>query len=384
MPFMLSAAAEARAPAPTIFQCALDRGVLLKALTHAQGVVERRNTVPILANILLTATASGLSLTATDMDLDCVERLDALAPAEGAATLPVHMLYDIVRKLPDGAAVTITAADGRASLSAGRSQFSLHCLPVEDFPIISQEQYPHTFTLPSAELRGLFDRTRFAMSTEETRYFLNGLYLHARDGQLVVVATDGHRLAKASAPLPEGAAEIPGVIVPRKTVTEVVKLLDEADEQVTIGLSPTKICFRLGTLNLTSKLIDGTYPDYSKVIPTRNDKNLIVNTSALSSAVDRVATVSSEKTRAVKLHVRRDGITVAASSQDASQGTDEVEATFTGEPLAIGFNARYLMDVFSQISSTDCTFQVADAASPTIVVNTDDDSALYVLMPMRI
>ena len=383
----MSAGAEARAlnMNTAAFSCTLDRTTLVKALTHAQGVVERRNTVPILANVLLTATPSGLNLTATDMDIDCVEQLDTTTPAEGAATLPVHMLYDIVRKLADGASVSITAEGGRATLTAGRSHFSLHCLPVADFPIISQEHYPHTFTLAAADLRRLFDRTRFAMSTEETRYFLNGLYLHAVDGTtLMVVATDGHRLAKAGMPLPAGAADIPGVIIPRKTVSELRKLLDEADEQITIGLSPTKICFRLGTLQLTSKLIDGTYPDYNKVIPTRNDQRLIASTTALASAVDRVATVATEKTRAVKLHVRRDGITIAASSQDSSQGTDEDEATYTGEPLDIGFNARYLMDVFGQISSPECQFAIADAASPTIITTTDDPSALYVLMPMRI
>lgn len=367
------------------FSCTLERSALLKALAHLQGVVERRNTVPILSNVLLRATAQGeLTLTATDMDLNCVEQLECLAPASGSTTLPVHILHDIVRKLPDGATIAIETDGGRATLKAGRSQFTLSCLPAEDFPVFAQETYPHTFTLATNTLIRLIDRTRFAMSTEETRYFLNGLYLHTRDQNLVVVATDGHRLAKAETPVPAGAESIPGVIVPRKTVNEVRKLLDEADEMVTVGLSANRICFRLGVVELTSKLIDGTYPDYARVIPKGNDKILLVDTAAFAAAVDRVATVSSEKTRAVKLHIRNDGVTVAASSADASQGVEEIEASFTGDKLEIGFNARYLMDVCGQISSAECQLTLADAAAPAIVVNRDDDTALYVLMPMRI
>ena len=289
----------------------IERAALLRSLGHVQSVVERRNTIPILSNVLLRANDGELSLAATDMDLEIVETVPATVSRPGGTTAPAHTLYDIVRKLPDGSQVELDmGGDGTIlTLRAGRSQFKLSCLPVEDFPQLSGGDLAHRFDLAASDLRALVDRTRFAISTEETRYYLNGIYLHAAKAKaggaelpvLRAVATDGHRLARVEMPLPDGAANIPGVIVPRKTVTEIRKLIDEAADRIELSLSDNKIRFAFDSVVVTSKLIDGTFPDYERVIPVGNDKVMEVDAKLFAAAVDRVATISTEKSRAVKL-----------------------------------------------------------------------------------
>ena len=246
----------------------------------------------------------------------------------------------------------------------------------------------HEFSLSMAEIRALIDKTRFAISTEETRYYLNGIYLHAaeRDGGAVLraVATDGHRLARVECPLPDSAAGMPGVIVPRKTVTELRKLIDETTDDIAVGLSETKIRFSFDNAVLTSKLIDGTFPDYQRVIPEGNDKKMEINAKVFADAVDRVSAISSEKSRAVKLNLTNDNLTLSASSPDDGNATEEVEASYQGEELEIGFNAAYLLDITRQIEGSNARLLLADAASPTILSEVDDASTLYVLMPMRV
>ena len=367
----------------------IERAALLKALTHVQSVVERRNTIPILSNVMLTAQKGWLGLAATDMDLTIVEQADATASRTGSTTAPAHTLYEIVRKLPDGAQVEIeTGTDSSLTLRAGRSRFTLQCLPVGDFPQMNDGDLPHKFQIPSSDLKTVIDRTRFAISTEETRYYLNGIYVHAAKAEgvdvLRGVATDGHRLARVELPLPAGANEMPGVIVPRKAVNELRKLIDEADSPVEVELSETKIRFSLGKVTLTSKLIDGTFPDYERVIPSGNDKMLEVPCAEFSAAVDRVATISTEKSRAIKLTLGKNALTLSATSPDAGSATEEIEVGYGGSPIEIGFNSRYLLDITQQISGTDARFLMADSGSPTIVRDAADESALYVLMPMRV
>jgi DNA polymerase-3 subunit beta len=368
----------------------IERAALLKSLGHVQSVVERRNTIPILSNVKMEVGNGGLSLNATDMDLEIAERVAAEANEPGAVTAPAHTLYEIVRKLPEGAQVEFaTNGDGgQITLKAGRSRFTLSCLPIEDFPVMDEGELPHAFSLSAADLRVLIDRTRFAISTEETRYYLNGIYIHAaqRDGTDVLraVATDGHRLASVEVPLPKGAEAMPGVIVPRKTVAELRKLIDETDEDVTLSLSETKIRFSFGDAVLTSKLIDGTFPDYERVIPTGNDKNMEVERKAFADAVDRVSAISTEKSRAVKLSLGKGTLVLSASSPDAGSATEELEVAYDGDDLEIGFNSRYLLDITQQIEGDRAHFVLADAASPTIVREAGDSSALYVLMPMRV
>jgi DNA polymerase III subunit beta len=371
----------------------IERAALLRSLNHVQSVVERRNTIPILSNVQLQVADGRLGLTATDMDLAIVETVDAAIETDGSTTAPAHTLYDIVRKLPDGAQVELDAGgdSGQVMLRAGRSRFTLQSLPTSDFPQMTSGDLPHRFKLKAASLRALIDRTRFAISTEETRYYLNGIYLHmvaeSEDGGgevLRAVATDGHRLARVELPLPDGAAGIPGVIVPRKTVNELRKLIDETEEDIEVGLSDAKIRFAFDDVELTSKLIDGTFPDYDRVIPTGNDKSLDVDCQYFAAAVDRVATISTEKSRAVKLSVENGIVTLSASSPDSGTATEEIEVEYQQDAIEIGFNARYLLDITQQIEGETARFSMADAASPTVIRDGDDKSALYVLMPMRV
>jgi DNA polymerase-3 subunit beta len=368
----------------------IERARLLPSLAHIQSVVERRNTIPILSNVLLKAADGALALSATDMDLEIIESVPADITRPGATTAPAHTLYDIVRKLPDDSHIEFETnpENGSLSVRAGRSNFRLGCLPTEDFPQMAGTTMPISFTLGAADLRTLIDRARFAISTEETRYYLNGIYLHAaKAGDVPVlraVATDGHRLARVEMPLPVGAAEMPGVIVPRKTVAEVRKLLEDVTNPIAISLSDTKLRFAFDSVVLTSKLIDGTFPDYERVIPAGNDKVLEVNPRQFASAVDRVATIATEKTRAVKLSIDRGALTVSASSPESGSANEELEVRYDATPLEIGFNSRYLLDITQQIEGDGCRLTIADAASPTIIRDTSDASALYVLMPMRV
>ena len=338
----------------------IERAALLRSLAHVQSVVERRNTIPILSNVLLEAAEGRLSLTATDMDLTIVEEVKAEAGKTGATTAPAHTLYDIVRKLPDGAEVelTISGDGGQLTIKSGRSNFTLATLPKEDFPAAGASDLPQSFQLQAEEAKNLIDRTRFAISTEETRYYLNGIYLHAKDSDgvkvLRAVATDGHRLARFEMPLPSGAEGIPGVIIPRKTINEL------------------------------RKLIDGTFPDYERVIPSGNDKVVEVDCKTFAQAVDRVSTISSEKSRAVKLAVGSGVLTLTATSPENGSAEEDLAVSYDGSEIEIGFNSKYLLDIAQQIEGDGAQFIMADAASPTIVRDVSDASALYVLMPMRV
>ena len=366
----------------------IERSAFLKALNHVQSVVERRNTIPILSNVLVQAKGDAVKLTATDLDIEIIETVAAEVAQEGAVTVAAHMLYDIVRKLPDGAQLELDQGPdtGRASIKTGRSRFALQALPPEDFPDLNTGELANRFTLSAADLKGLVEKTRFAISTEETRYYLNGIYLHevAADKLLRAVATDGHRLARAQVPLPQGAKGMPGIIVPRKTVLELVKLIESDEGEVEIALSASKIRFSFNGLTLTSKLIDGTFPDYERVIPRNNDKTLDVDTKLFSSAVDRVSTISFEKGRAVKLNIGDGRVVLTVNNPDSGSAEEEIAAAYESDPVDIGFNSRYLLDIASQIKSDTARFQLADAGSPTIVLDPSDDQALYVLMPMRV
>jgi len=355
-----------------------------------QSVVERRNTIPILSNVKLDARDGALGLNATDMDLDIVEKVDAQVGQPGATTAPAHTFFEIVRKLPEGAQVEVSydPEGAQMTLRSGRSRFSLSCLPVEDFPAMAGGDYAHTFAIAAADLRALIDRTKFAISTEETRYYLNGIYLHATQSDgvdvLRAVATDGHRLARVEIPLPQGAAGMPGVIVPRKTVLELRKLIEETGMDVTISLSESKIRFAFDEAVLTSKLIDGTFPDYERVIQADNDKIMEVVKKEFADAVDRVSAISTEKSRAIKVAVDKGTVTLSASSPEAGSAEEEVGAHYDSSPLEIGFNSRYLLEIMGQIEGDAARFAMADAASPTVIRETADGSAIYVLMPMRV
>jgi len=368
----------------------IERATLLKGLSHVQSVVERRNTIPILSNVLIEATAEGvLRLMATDLDLQINESVPAAVDQPGATTVSAHTLFDIARKLPEGAQVSLSAADGRMTIVAGRARFSLGTLPRDDFPVIAEGELPTQFEMPAEALKQIIDKTRFAISTEETRYYLNGIFLHVADADgaqpvLKAAATDGHRLARVTMPRPEGADGMPDVIVPRKCVAELRKLLDEVDGSVGVSLSATKIRFDLGQAILTSKLIDGTFPDYSRVIPTGNDKILKIDPRSLMEGVDRVSTIATEKTRAVKVGLDRDKVILSVTSPENGTAAEEVPGEYVSAPFEIGFNSRYLLDILGQIDGDMVEVHLADAAAPTLIRENDKAPALYVLMPMRV
>ena len=365
----------------------IERATLLKGLGHVHSVVERRNTIPILSNVLIEAGEDGIRLMATDLDLQINETVEANVTESGSTTVPAHTFFDIVRKLHEGSQVELIAAEGRMQVNAGRARFTLATLPRDDFPVIAEGELPTRFELPAGTLRQIIDKTRFAISTEETRYYLNGIYLHVSDEAqpvLKAAATDGHRLARVTVPRPEGAQGMPGVIIPRKCVGELRKLLDEVDGTVQISLSDSKIRFGLGNAVLTSKLIDGTFPDYSRVIPTANDKLLKLDPRAFEEGVDRVSTIASERTRAVKMALDRDRVTLSVTSPENGTAAEEVPADYGNEGFEIGFIAKYLMDILNQIEGDLVEVHLADAAAPTLLRENDKAPALYVLMPMRV
>jgi DNA polymerase III subunit beta len=371
----------------------IERAKLLRCLSHVQSVVERRNTIPILSNVLIEASADGLvKIMATDLDLQVIESLDAASvDSAGAITVSAHLLFDIARKLPDGSQVSLETADNRMVVKAGRSRFQLPTLPRDDFPVIVEGDLPTSFGIPAAILAELIDRTRFAISTEETRYYLNGIFLHVADDDkpvLKAAATDGHRLARFTIDRPAGAEGMPDVIVPRKAVGELRKLLEESlDGMVQVDLSPSKIRFTLGGAGgvvLTSKLIDGTFPDYSRVIPTGNDKLLKLDPKSFYAGVDRVATIATEKTRAVKMSLEQDKVTLSVTSPDNGNAAEEIAADYRSDAMEIGFNAGYLKDILAQIDSDTVELHLADAGAPTLIRKDEKSPALYVLMPMRV
>jgi DNA polymerase-3 subunit beta len=366
----------------------IERATLLKGLSHVQSVVERRNTIPILSNVLIEATAEGgLKLMATDLDLQINETIAAAVDQPGATTVSAHTLFDIARKLPEGSQVSLAAAEGKMTIMAGRAKFQLGTLPRDDFPVIAEGELPVSFELPAETLKQIIDQTRFAISTEETRYYLNGIFWHVSDDPqpvLKAAATDGHRLARITLPRPDGAESMPDVIIPRKCIAELRKLLEEIDGSVGVSLSPTKIRFDLGQALLTSKLIDGTFPDYSRVIPTGNDKILKIDPRSFEEGVDRVSTIATEKTRAVKMALDRDKITLSVTSPENGTAAEEVPGDYTSLGFEIGFNSRYLLDILGQLDGDTIEVHLADAAAPTLIRENDKSPALYVLMPMRV
>jgi DNA polymerase III subunit beta len=376
----------------------IDRGELLRGLGHVTSVVEKRTTIPILSNVLLRTSQGGLELRATDLEREVVEETRADVSQPGAATVAAHTLYDIARKLPDGAQVELRRDNEkeRLVLASGQSRFSLQTLAPEDFPDLSPGEFSHSFDVGASDLKRLIEKTRFAMSMEETRYYLNGIYVHTATTQggqqtLRAVATDGHRLAQAELPLPAGADGMPGIILPRKTVHELHRLIESSETTVGVDISVSKARFRIGTdkeigrVTLTTKLIDGTFPDYARVIPKGNDRSLKVRNTEFIAAVDRVSTIASDRGRPVKLNI--DGGTLVLTVNNPEGGgsaTEQLGADYGSEPLEIGFNARYLLDIANQIESETAQFLLADAGSPTVVKDQSDEGALYVLMPMRV
>ena len=373
----------------------IERAALLKALGHVQSVVERRNTIPILSNVLLSASSGHVAFSATDLDMEIADASPAQVDATGQITAPAHTLYEIVRKLPEGADVSLsyTGEDPRLQVQAGRSRFNLPVLPAGDFPVMSSEGLNESIAIDTNDLTRLIDKTRFAISTEETRYYLNGLYLHAvvenGEQKLRAVATDGRRLALAEMPAPDGFSGAPGVIIPRKTINEARRLMDDAGETIVLAVSQQKVRFGFDHAAMTSKVIDGSFPPYERVIPRENRRVLTLDNALFAAAVDRVATISTEQSRGVRLSIESGRMTLTVRNMDAGQAVEELEVDYDGDPFEISFNARYILDVTGQIGGEIAEFRFAEHAGgapsmdPTLVLDPTDAGVQYVLMPLR-
>ncbi len=367
----------------------LERNHLLKSLSHVHRVVERRNTYPILANVLLEANDDGLQLRATDLDIEVTETVPAMVTTKGSTSVPAHTLFEIVRKLSDGAEVHLEIqGDDQMRITSGRSRFFLACLSPDGFPDLKSGEFSNSFNMPASDLAGLIARTQFAISTEETRYYLNGIYFHGIEGEaslLRAVATDGHRLARADVAAPEGATSIPGIIVPRKTVNEMQKLLDGVEGDIQVEISETKIRLVVGPVVLLSKLIEGTFPDYERVLPKNNDKEMVIDRANFTAAVDRVSTIASERGgKVVKLVANEGMLELTVTNPDHGNASEEVPISFEHDQFEIGFNAKYLLDILAQIGSENATFLFGDSGSPTLVSDENDEASVYLIMPMRV
>lgn len=375
-------------------QLNIQKSVLFKALNHIQGVVEKRNTIPILSNVLLTAHDGKLALTATDLDIEIVETVEAETMSNGSVTVPAHTFYEIVRKLPDTIPVHLHfhSDNDRIEVKAGKSNFTLPCLPKDDFPLMTTGDTGTDFKMSTADLKLILDKNKFAISQEETRYYLGGIYFHhvPQDetpngvGQICGVATDGHRLSKIALIAPSNSENIPDVIIPRKTVYELRKLLDDVDNDIEINVTETKIRFFTNSIQLTSKLIDGTFPNYKSVIPAKNDKIVKTNTKDFINAVDRVATVSLDKVKIVKLTITSGKAVFNVESAELGSALEEVDVDYEGTEITTGFNARYLLDILTQIDTATTFIKFGENNAPIVITDDDSDTGLFVLMPMRI
>ena len=357
---------------------------LLRPLSHIYSIVEKRNTIPILSNTVIEALDGHIAFTATDMEIDIVEKIQSNIISNGKLTVSAHTLYDIVRKLPDGSEIIVSANENNLILSCGKSEFMLPTLPFDDYPIMTDISGGKSFSISSVDLQNLIDNTRFAISLEETRYYLNGIFLHQNDNLLRAVATDGHRLAQAEINLPTGAEGMPSIIIPRKTVGELRKLLDDTEADIPITVSSNKIKFSINNCTLTSKLIDGSFPDYQRVIPKGNTKNLVIPTKDFKEAVDRVSTISIEKSRAVKLSLSKNNLILKVNSHDSGNASEEMEVSFEDDSMEIGFNSKYLLDIALQIQGKEIQFSLSDSSSPALITDPEQEGIIFVLMPMRV
>ena len=358
---------------------------LRAALKDVSGVVEARNTIPILSNLLLVATPTALTLTGSDLDIWGERHLTLANGQPLSTTVEVAVLERIVGKLPAEAIVKLTLADGKLTLAAGRSRFSLPTLPIEDFPAAPRLDWDAEFEIQALTLANAFHQVAFAVSTEEACYYLNGVFLHAPEsGDLRFASTDGHRLARLAIERPEGAASLPDIIVPRKVVKIVAGLLDRHEGLVDVRVSRGRIRFEIGETAVQAKLIDGTFPDYTRVVPSTSDTVLKIDRAALTEAVGRVATVMTDKVRVVKIVLDRDTATLSASSPENGTALEEVPCDLSGPGLTIGFNSRYLGELLSHLSSDTIEATFTDGAAPTLWRDREDSPLVYVLMPMRV
>ncbi len=369
----------------------IEKNTFLKALAHAQRAVEKRNTIPILSHVRLAADKDKLILTATDMEISLTEEIKANVKKSGTIAAPATILHQIVSKLPEGADVHLKSSDdnGTLNLACGQAKFSLQLLPADEFPEIESDDLPVKFSIAKEMLDNLLGKTHFAMSSGEARHYLNGIYLHTADidgkgKRLLTVATDGHRLAKAEAEAPQGCECAEGIIIPRKAILEVREFIRQAEGAIEVALSDSKIRFDIGNLRLFSKLVDGTFPDYERVIPNDNSAIMSLACPDFKRVVDRVAVISSERLRGIKLLLKGQILKISAVNPSHGSAEEELAIEYDKDDLEIGFNAQYLLDIAEQVTEGGLEVAFADASSPALIRDSGNEDVLFVLMPMRV
>ena len=366
---------------------------LLKALSHIHGIVEVRHTLPILSNIILEAKDDKLILSSTNLDIYCSDKIKAEVLKSGEVSVPAVTFFEIIKRLPSGSEVLMIMEEdeNEITLTCGRSKFNLSTLKTDDFPIISDSDLSTNFVLSADELIRIIDKTKFAVSNEETRYYLNGIFLHKAERNSIqflrAVATDGHRLAQYDIPLPQGAEDITGIIIPKKTIYELRKVLDDANGDVSVSLNENKIKFSFNDLKVVSKVIDGTFPDYTKVIPQKNDKNFKTNNSDLKNAIDRVSAVAANeesKSKAIKFCIENNSLSLSVESQSKGSANEMIDVNYSGDKVDIGFNSKYIIDICNEVDGDEISISLSDSISPAIILDKTDENLFFVLMPMRI
>jgi DNA polymerase-3 subunit beta len=369
----------------------VEQKTLIEALGHVRHIVEKKNISPILGNVLIEAQPSEIHLTTTDLDISIKEGIKAQVLEAGETTLNINTLYEIVTRLPDGANVELksNSETQQVTLKSGKARFQLPSLPAEQFSASLASDLPHTFKVTGAELYSLIKSTAFSMSDVESNYTMNGVYLHAleKDGAelLRAVATDGHRLAYSEQPSPKACLEMPGVIIPRKTIRLLLKLLEKSrDFDIHISLSHTQIIFSFATIQLQSRLIDGQFPNYTEVIPTNNPFTLEADRKLFLQAADRVALLSQDKTHGIKLSLSSDNLTLSAATPHAGSAVEEVLISYQGDAMETGFNASYLMQIGENIASETLVCKMKDENTPITIQGKEESGTLFVLMPIRV
>ena len=366
---------------------------LLKAISHIHGVVEIRHTLPILSNMIITAKDGHLKLCSTNLDIYCSDQVSAEIVSPGEISVSASTFHEIIKRLPNGSDLRVTLDEESSGLilKCGRSKFNLTTMKTDDFPTIADSNLDTNFVLSATELIRMIDKTKFAISNEETRYYLNGIFFHKSQKNSIdilrAVATDGHRLAQYDIPLPQGAEEMTGLIIPKKTILELRRVLEDANGDINISLNDNKIKFSFNDLTIISKVIDGTFPDYTKVIPKNNNKVFSTNSEELKSAIDRVSAVSiSEeiKSKAIKLSMESNKLLLSVESLSKGSANEEVDINYNEEKVEIGFNSRYLVDICNEIDGDEIIIHILDSISPAIILDKSDENLFFVLMPMRI
>ncbi len=370
-------------------QFEVKRDTLLKSLSFVQGIVEKKNTLPILSNVLVLLKNKKLSIVATDLDIVFYDEIDEVKiVTEGSTTTSASILYDILRKISANSNLRFELkSENKLSLKGDNADFNLLCLPTDNFPTFADEFDGEEISINGNKLLKLLNKTKISISNDDTRHYLNGVYLHLTEQHgrnfLTGVATDSHRLSASSLEI-ENTSNFSALILPRKTVYQLCTLLSETKEAVSIQLSESKIKFSIGKIKLVSKVIDGKFPDYRKVVPANNEKTLIVSSAEFISSIERVASVSIDRKEGVKLLINKDSVQLSVNSANSGDGNEKISAKFNSENLNISFNSKYLIDIASEVEDKNLKINFKDATSPVLIEDVSDKSSYYVIMPMKI